>query len=84
MSSEQYQLMIDPTPDGWRYGFPKALPSHAVSGTGTDLFILSSFNVQMWVTAHGYPKESFQYYRLFVEKVNNIDEQYKAQGEYLD
>ena len=83
MSSEQYQLMIDPTPDGWRHGFPKALPSHAVGGAGADLFIMESFNLTLWVTAQGYPKEDFQHYRLFVQPVEEIDEQYKATGEFL-
>ena len=79
----KYVLMIDPTPGGWVYGFPKALPQHAVGGSGTDLFVLESFNLTMWVTAHGYPKKQFQHYRLFVQEVDDIDEQYKATGTYL-
>ena len=79
----KYVLMIDPTPGGWVYGFPKALPRHAVSGSGTDLFVLSSFDLTKWVVAEGYPEEQFQYYRLFVQEVDDIDEQYKATGNFL-
>ena len=75
--------MIDPTNCGWVYGFPKALPKHAVSGSGTDLFILSSFDLTKWVVSEGYPEEQFKYYRLFVQEVDDIDEQYQATGNFL-
>jgi len=79
----KYVLMIDPTNCGWVYGFPKALPKHAVSGSGTDLFILSSFDLTKWVVEQGYPEEQFKYYRLFVQEVDDIDEQYQATGNFL-
>lgn len=81
MSNKQYQLMIDPTPSGWAYGFPKALPKSAVAGSGADLFVLSSFDLTKWVVEQGYPEESFQYYRLFVQEVEYIDEYYQPEGD---
>ena len=68
--SKKYRLMIDPTPAGYLYGFPKQLPEHAIAGTGHDLFILSSFDLTKWVVEQGYPEESFQYYRTWPEEVD--------------
>lgn len=67
--SRKYQLMIDPTPAGYLYGFPKPLPEHAVAGSGYDLFILNSFDLAKWVVEQGYPEESFRYYRTWPEEV---------------
>ena len=69
MSETKYQLMIDPTPAGWAYGFPKPLPDIAVSGTGYDLFINPAFDLTEWIVKQGYPEESFQYYRTWVQEV---------------
>lgn len=60
-------LMIDPTPAGWAYGFPKALPKNAVGGTGNDLYILADFDLTKWIVEQGYPEENFQYYKTWVE-----------------
>lgn len=68
MSRSKYNLMIDPTPRGWAYGFPKALPDVAVLGTGSDLFIAPSFDLTKWVVEQGYPEEDFQYYRVYPQK----------------
>ena len=73
--------MIDPTPQGWAYGFPKALPREAIGGSGADLFILTSFNLTEWVVEQGYPEESFQYYRVFVQEVEYFDEYYQPGGD---
>ena len=81
MSNKQYQLMIDPTPSGWVYGFPKALPREAIGGSGADLFIITSFDLTKWVVEQGYPEESFQYYRLFVQEVEYFDEYYQPGGD---
>ena len=81
MSEKQYTLMIDPTPSGWAYGFPKALPKEAVGGTGYDLFIVTSFDLTKWVVEQGYPEEHFQHYRLFVQEVEYFDEYYQPGGD---
>ena len=70
--SKKYRLMIDPTPAGYLYGFPKQLPEHAIAGTGHDLFILSSFDLTKWVVEQGYPEESFRYYRTWPEEVEYV------------
>lgn len=72
MAQKKYKLMLDPTPAGWAYGFPKEVPSHAVAGTGHDLFILSSFDLTKWVVEQGYPEQSFQHYRTWVEEVDYV------------
>ena len=81
MSNLEYQLMIDPTPSGWAYGFPKALPREAIGGSGYDLFILPSFDLTKWIVEQGYPEESFKYYRVFAEEVQYIDEYYQPGGD---
>jgi len=65
----KYQLMIDPNPAGWAYGFPKALPEHAIHGKGADLFIRKNFDLTEWIVTQGYPEESFQYFRTYVQEV---------------
>jgi hypothetical protein len=70
MSEKKYQLMIDPTPRGWVYGFPRALPKEAVMGKGSDLWISNSFDLTEWVVSHGYPEESFQYYSVYPQEVH--------------
>jgi hypothetical protein len=65
VEDKRYQLMIDPTPAGWAYGFPKALPEEAVGGTGYDLFIKPEFDLTKWVVEQGYPEENFQYFKQY-------------------
>jgi len=72
MNEKKYQLMIDPTPGGWAYGFPRALPEEAVmcGGKAYDLYVNPSFNLGKWVVEeNGYPEESFQYYRLYPQEI---------------
>ena len=71
MSEGKYKLMIDPTPAGWAYGFPKALPDEAVmcGGKEYDLYINPQFDLTKWIVEEGYPEESFQYYRLYPEEI---------------
>lgn len=63
-------LMIDPTPAGWAYGFPKALPEEAVIHYGGewDYGIKKDFDLVKWVVEQGYPEEQFQYYKTWVEE----------------
>ena len=71
-----YKLMIDPTPAGWAYGFPKALPDEAVlcGGKAYDLYIDPSFDLISWVAEQGYPKETFQYYKVYPQEVESTNE----------
>jgi hypothetical protein len=66
---KKYQLMVDPTPAGWAYGFPRPLPEEAVGGTGYDLWCKSEFDLGEWVCSFGYPEESFQYVRYYPQEV---------------
>ena len=72
--ASKYELMIDPTPMGWAYGFPKALPEEAVmcGGKEYDLFINPSFDLEKWIGEQGYPLESFQYYSLYPQEAKNM------------
>lgn len=66
--------MIDPTPVGWAYGFPKALPDEAVmcGGKAYDLYVHPKFDLIKWVVEQGYPEENFQYYRLYPQEVDDM------------
>jgi len=66
---KKYRLMVDPTPCGWAYGFPRALPEEAVGGTGYDLWVKGDFDLAEWVCSFGYPEESFQYVRFYPQEV---------------
>lgn len=70
--AKQYELMIDPTPAGWAYGFPKALPKEGVEGKGYDLFVKPGFDLTKWIVEQGYPEESFQYYRVWPQEVDDM------------
>jgi len=71
MSEKKYQLMYDPTPAGWRYGFPKAIPDEGVVGEGINLSVKPDFAFDKWVVEQGYPEELNRYGRLWVEEVEN-------------
>jgi hypothetical protein len=67
----KYKLMIDPTPRGWAYGFPKALPDEAVlcGGKEYDLYVNPKFDLSKWIVEEGYPEESLGYYRLYPQEI---------------
>lgn len=66
----KYQLMVDPTPAGWAYGFPKALPDEAVlcGGKEYDLYVNPKFDLSKWIVEEGYPEKSLGYYRLYPQE----------------
>ena len=72
MSENKYQLMYDPTPSGWMYGFPKAVPDEGVAGEGINLYINPDFDFDKWVVEQGYPEELNQYGRFWVQEVDDI------------
>jgi hypothetical protein len=71
MSEKKYQLMVDPSPAGWAYGFPRALPEEAVGGTGYDLWVRIDFNLTEWVCSYGYPEESFEIVRFYSKEIED-------------
>lgn len=70
---KRYELMVDPTPGGWAYGFPRALPEEAVGGKGSDLWVRNDFDLAEWVCSFGYPEESFEMVRYFPQEVKQND-----------
>lgn len=66
---KKYQLMVDPTPYGWAYGFPRALPEEAVGGTGYDLWVRNDFDLTKWVCSYGYPEENFEYVKYYPQEI---------------
>lgn len=70
---EKYKLMIDPTPAGWAYGFPKPLPDEAVlcGGKAYDLYVNPKFDLAKWIVEEGYPEESLRHYRLYPQEVHD-------------
>lgn len=72
---KRYELMVDPTPAGWAYGFPKALPQEAVlrGGMAYDLHVDPKFDLNKWIVEQGYPEEHLAYYRLFAQEVDTKD-----------
>ena len=85
----KYQLMIDPTPAGWAYGFPRALPEEAVMGKGSDLWIKTDFDLTKWVCSFGYPEESFQYWSVYPQEIKDEaaekmgDLKFTTAGDYI-
>jgi len=73
--------MVDPTPAGWAYGFPKALPEEAVlcGGKEYDLYVNPKFDLSKWIVEQGYPEESLGYYRLYPQEI--IDEAAEKMGD---
>ena len=85
--AKQYELMIDPTPRGWMYGFPKALPEEAVGGKGADLFVLTSFDLEKWLVEEGYPAEFIGYWRLWPQELSDEkmgDMKFTTAGDFID
>ena len=79
--AKKYELMIDPTPAGWAYGFPKALPEEAVmcGGKEYDLYVNPNFDLLKWIVEEGYPEESLWHYRLYPREI--IDEAAEKMGD---
>jgi len=72
-TNKKYQLMIEPTPGGWAFGFPKALPESAVlSGRKAyDLLVHPDFNLRKWIVEEGYPEKSLGYWKSWAQEVKD-------------
>jgi len=66
----KYELMFEPLPGGFKYGFPRALPKDAVMGKGSDLWINPSFNIIEWVAAFGFPEDGLYKWKTWPEKID--------------
>lgn len=51
------RYMVDP-PSGWKYGFPKSVPSeHVVHYGGEDYGLSDDFDLVEWIISEGYPQK---------------------------
>ena len=81
--------MIDPTPRGWMYGFPKALPESAIHGKGSDLFVRKNFDLIEWLVNEGYPEELIGYWKLYPQEIKDEaaekmgDLKFTTAGDYI-
>lgn len=66
-----YRLMIEPLPGGWKYGFPRELPTEAVMGKGSDLWINPSFDLVEWVSGFGFPEDGLYKWKTWPEKIED-------------
>jgi len=86
---KKYELMIDPTPRGWMYGFPKALPESAIHGKGSDLFVRKNFDLIEWLVNEGYPEELIGYWKLYPQEIKDEaaekmgDLKFTTAGDYI-
>ena len=87
--AKKYELMIDPTPRGWMYGFPKALPESAIYGKGSDLFVRKNFDLIEWLVNEGYPEELIGYWKLYPQEIKDEaaekmgDLKFTTAGDYI-
>ena len=87
--AKKYELMIDPTPRGWMYGFPKALPESAIHGKGSDLFVRKNFDLIEWLVNEGYPEELIGYWKLYPQEIKDEaaekmgDLKFTTAGDYI-
>lgn len=81
--------MVDPTPRGWMYGFPKALPESAIHGKGSDLFVRKNFDLIEWLVNEGYPEELIGYWKLYPQEIKDEaaekmgDLKFTTAGDYI-
>lgn len=87
--AKKYELMVDPTPRGWMYGFPKALPESAIHGKGSDLFVRKNFDLIEWLVNEGYPEELIGYWKLYPQEIKDEaaekmgDLKFTTAGDYI-
>ena len=67
----KYQLMFEPLPGGWKYGFPRALPEEAVLGKGADLWINPAFDIIKYVAGFGFPADELHKWKLWPEEITS-------------
>jgi len=65
MANNELELIVDPTPQGWLYGFPKAVPEGVWYMDGTvPRFKEKEFNINDWMIEQGYPEKLLEYNAL--------------------
>ena len=62
MENSDLKCMVDPSPSGWAYGFPKAVPDGVWYMDGNiPRFKEDIFNVNDWMVTQGYPEKLLEY-----------------------
>jgi len=65
MANNELELVVDPTPKGWLYGFPKAVQEGVWYMDGTvPRFKEEEFNINDWMVEQGYPEKLLEYNAL--------------------
>ena len=65
MANNELELVVDPTPKGWLYGFPKAVPEGVWYMDGNvPRFKENEFNINDWMVEQGYPEKLLEYNAL--------------------
>tara|TARA_Y100001972_G_scaffold85906_1_gene105082 strand:- start:9 stop:227 length:219 start_codon:yes stop_codon:yes gene_type:complete len=62
---EKINLMFEPLPRGWIYGFPRPLPEEAVIVKGDNLSLDPKFNIVKWVASFGFPEDEIYKYKIY-------------------
>jgi len=87
--ADEYELMFEPLPGGWKYGFPRALPQEAVMGKGADLWINPGFDTVKWVASFGFPEDQIYKWKTWPEKIKDEaaekmgDLKFTTAGDYI-
>jgi len=87
--ADEYELMFEPLPGGWKYGFPRALPEEAVMGKGADLQINPDFDTVKWVASFGFPEGQIYKWKTWPEKIKDEaaekmgDLKFTTAGDYI-
>jgi len=62
MENSNLECVVDPSPQGWVYGFPKAVPDGVWYMDGKHpRFKEDIFNVNDWMVAQGYPEKLLEH-----------------------
>ena len=69
---KKFELMIEPLPGGFKYGFPRALPEEAVMGKGADLWVNPSFDLVKWISSFGFPEDGIYKWKYWPEEVKEM------------
>lgn len=85
---KKYQLMFEPLPGGWKYGFPRALPKEAVMGKGADLWINPAFDIIEYVAGFSFPADDLHKWKVWPEEVTSDEEmgdmKFTTAGDFID
>ena len=68
--ADEYELMFEPLPGGWKYGFPRALPKEAVINEDDKLQLDPKFDIIEWVSSFGFPQDAIHKWKVWPQEVD--------------